>query len=609
MSEYSSESEYLSQRQNTKQQVEANSKTVLVATGRNVNHKDLVAIILPAIALGLTSFLPWISIRLPGLEHKYLSLNGLSGGRLLFGLVSGLLIIGIPLSISRFRTGSILIAFGVALFGWFAGLATLTIGVIRSLIPDIALAGFDITDGLIGQGPGVVLAIGSAIVLSAELCRWFIQAEGGTRQNSLYGLVSLAVVIGLSMANHSRWVVVDSDSVNGQIAISGDSLFGSVVISLLTWIACAFAAGQFAGIEAAKSRVLAVLMIVVAIFKSLQLLVVWAGTSFVDWVLPSRVGSIVKIDLSGGFFISVIFCFATLCVAIIGIISPAFAEHQIKLRPIALMPSVLLLIATISITIFFNPEETKSEVVSDTTEITIESSSSLPAAVENPKLESGDTDSDGMTLSDSDFTLSTAFVVIADANDGLCASGSGAFIGDGTYVVTNNHVVTTGDLPADCSRLWVGFGADPSTEPDSWYPANVIWSDFDDDLAILKVAELMVRETRPLEIVYDRLGLGDEVSIYGFPGIGGETLTLTKGLVSGFDKKSGDFYKVSAAINAGNSGGPVLDAQGRLVGIATAVIRSEISCENSQTCYTDGTNVGLVRPIDVARSAIKEYVP
>ena len=73
MSEYSSESEYPSQRQNTKQQVEANSKTVLVATGRNVNHKDLVAIILPAIALVLTSFLPWISIRLPGLEHKYLS--------------------------------------------------------------------------------------------------------------------------------------------------------------------------------------------------------------------------------------------------------------------------------------------------------------------------------------------------------------------------------------------------------------------------------------------------------------------------------------------------------------------------------------------------------
>ena len=609
MSEYSSEIEYLSQGQNTKQQVETNSKSVLVATGREVNHKDLVAVILLATTLVLTSFLPWVSIRLPGLEHKYLSLNGLSGGRLLVGLASVLLIIGTPLSIARSRTGSVLIALGVAIFGWFAGLVTLTIGVIRSLIPDIALAGFDITDGLIGQGPGVVLAIGSAILLSAELCRWFSGGSGVSRQNSFFGLISLAVVIGLSMANHSRWVVVDSDSLNGQIAISGDSLFGSVVISLMTWLACAFAAGHFAGIEAAKARFLAVLMIGVAVLKSLQLLVVWAGTSLVDWVLPSRVGSIAKIDLSMGFFISLIFCVATLCVAIIAIVNPTFTEHQAKFRSFTLLPSILLMIATVSVAIFFNSGALNSNEVSETLDTTIEIPSSISTVAVDPQPGSGATKPNDSVLLDSDFTLSTAFVVIADESDEICALGSGAFIGDGTYVVTNDHVISTEDLPSDCSWLWVGFGADPSNEPDEWYTAKVLWSDFDDDLAILKVLDLMAQETRPLEIVYDRLRLGDDVSIYGFPDIGGQTLTLTKGIVSGFDKKSGDFYKVSAAINAGNSGGPVLDAQGRLIGIATAVIRSEISCENSQTCYTDGTNVGLVRPIDVARAAIKEYVP
>jgi serine protease Do len=84
--------------------------------------------------------------------------------------------------------------------------------------------------------------------------------------------------------------------------------------------------------------------------------------------------------------------------------------------------------------------------------------------------------------------------------------------------------------------------------------------------------------------------------VFGFPGIGGDTLTLTKGIISGFDSEFG-FYKVSAAINAGNSGGPVLDSQGRLIGIATAVFRRERD-----------TNVGLVRPIDAARAAIGEYV-
>jgi serine protease Do len=211
------------------------------------------------------------------------------------------------------------------------------------------------------------------------------------------------------------------------------------------------------------------------------------------------------------------------------------------------------------------------------------------------------------TGSDSDVTLSTAFVVIADDQDYICASGSGAFVGDGSFVVTNEHVIDTAGLDAGCEWLWVGFGEDPSAEPDTWYSAEVLWSNQRDDLAILELPELRAGETRPLQIRYDRLKLGDEISVFGFPGIGGDTLTLTKGIISGFDIEFG-FYKVSAAINKGNSGGPVLDAQGRLIGIATAVFRSEIDCGQSETCYTDGTNVGLVRPIDAARAAIGEYV-
>ena len=95
--------------------------------------------------------------------------------------------------------------------------------------------------------------------------------------------------------------------------------------------------------------------------------------------------------------------------------------------------------------------------------------------------------------------------------------------------------------------------------------------------------------------------------MFGFPSIGGDTLTLTKGIISGFDNVEG-FYKVSAVINKGNSGGPVLESQGKLIGIATAVYQAQVRCEKSNQCFTDGTNIGLVRPINVAKVAIQEYV-
>ena len=68
----------------------------------SVDFLSLLGIILPGVALVATSFIPWISIRLPGLEHKYLTLNELSGGRFLVGLVAVLMLVGLPLSLVRF---------------------------------------------------------------------------------------------------------------------------------------------------------------------------------------------------------------------------------------------------------------------------------------------------------------------------------------------------------------------------------------------------------------------------------------------------------------------------------------------------------------------------
>jgi len=610
MSEYGPGGEY--SRLRPRERDGSNSGPSRTTTSIVAPERDALTIVgkvLPAIAMVASSFVPWISIRLPGLEHQYLTLNELAGGRFLVGLVAVLLVVGIPLSIVRHRAGSVLVALGVALFGWFAGLAVLTIGLIRSLIPDIALAGVDIADGLLGQGPGVVLALGAAIVLSTEVSRGFSGSVSTTRGSNLLGFFSLIVIVGLAAANHSRWVVADSQTLNSQIAISGDSLFGSVIVSILTWGAAAFAAGLLAGIPAAKPRVLSILLIVMTLFKAPQLVVVWAGTSFLDWVLPNSVGEVARLDLRAGFFASCVLAAAALAIAIFGLVGRDATSKQVALRPLALVPSAALVIATIAMGFFFKPEESRGEIAieSTTTSSSLATTTSTTTTVASPATTAVVAGDQGRTSTDTDVALSTAFVVIADAEDYICAGGSGAVVGNGSYVITNEHVVSTEDLPSECTYLWVGFGADPAAEPDSWFAAEVLWSDYDLDLAILSLDDLRAGETRPLEIRYDQLKLGDEISVFGFPSIGGDTLTLTKGIISGFDNVEG-FYKVSAVINKGNSGGPVLDFNGKLIGIATAFFEAKVRCDKPDQCFTDGTNLGLVRPINAAQAAIREYV-
>ncbi len=72
----------------------------------------------------------------------------------------------------------------------------------------------------------------------------------------------------------------------------------------------------------------------------------------------------------------------------------------------------------------------------------------------------------------------------------------------------------------------------------------------------------------------DKLELGDVVSIFGYPGIGGETVTFTSGSVAGFTSESGvqgnrAWIKTDAVIAGGNSGGTAVDDDGKLVGIPT----------------------------------------
>lgn len=118
MSEYGPAGEYSGLRPRLEDN--RGSKSSRTAVPSDKSNRDAVTVIgaiLSAVAMVASAFVPWLSIRLPGLEHRYLSLNDLAGGKFLVGLVTVLLIIGIPLSAVRHRSGSVLVAIGAGLFG------------------------------------------------------------------------------------------------------------------------------------------------------------------------------------------------------------------------------------------------------------------------------------------------------------------------------------------------------------------------------------------------------------------------------------------------------------------------------------------------------------
>jgi S1-C subfamily serine protease len=201
-------------------------------------------------------------------------------------------------------------------------------------------------------------------------------------------------------------------------------------------------------------------------------------------------------------------------------------------------------------------------------------------------------------ISANELARRTVFIRVSDSQDEPCWTGSGAVVLDGSYVLTNDHVASPGE-DSECTRIEVGIVEDIELKPRKFYNATIIQKSEANDLALLRINLDGDEKLNPFSLGDQNLGLDVPIRVIGFPGIGGGTITLTNGVTSGVDNsESATFYKVSATINSGNSGGPVVDREGNLVAIATAVNRASVDCDPD--CYADGTAIGLVRPIKYA---------
>ena len=163
------------------------------------------------------------------------------------------------------------------------------------------------------------------------------------------------------------------------------------------------------------------------------------------------------------------------------------------------------------------------------------------------------------------------------------STGSGFVIREDGYVVTNYHVVK------DSTSITVG------TNDGMEHPAELIGYDDINDVALLKIR---VTGLRALPIGdSDKLIVGDQVAAIGNP-LGELTSTLTVGYVSAKERDVNtdgftvNMLQTDAAINSGNSGGPLLNMQGQVIGITTA----KYSGTSSSGATIEG--VGFAIPIN-----------
>lgn len=169
------------------------------------------------------------------------------------------------------------------------------------------------------------------------------------------------------------------------------------------------------------------------------------------------------------------------------------------------------------------------------------------------------------------------------------ASGSGFFISDAGYVVTNNHVVEGG------SSFAVVYARGGET------PATLVGTAPDFDLAVLQVEGEV-----PATVVWGDSGelqLGSRVIAIG-SALGSFRNTVTSGVLSGFNRELGagelrGLLQTDAAVNRGNSGGPLLNLSGEVIGVNTAVVRGGGSLAEG---------LGFAIPSNIARNVVERLI-
>ena len=181
--------------------------------------------------------------------------------------------------------------------------------------------------------------------------------------------------------------------------------------------------------------------------------------------------------------------------------------------------------------------------------------------------------------------------ITASAQSGK-SSGTGIVLSADGYLITNHHVIENAQVIA------------AQTSDDRQFQASIIGSDEASDLAVLKVD---ATDLQPAEFGDSgKLAVGDRVVAIGDP-LGAQLRgTMTSGIVSAINRdlevndRTMTLIQTDAALNNGNSGGPLINCYGQVIGINTMKLRSYYS--------TTAEGLGFAIPMAVAKPILEELM-
>jgi 2-alkenal reductase len=247
------------------------------------------------------------------------------------------------------------------------------------------------------------------------------------------------------------------------------------------------------------------------------------------------------------------------------------------------------------------------EVHTDTVVLT----QAAPTPVSNPVDQAGA----GKPLAGNDFDPAAIYrrrasgvvtiIALFGAGGGQAAQGSGFVVSRTGYILTNSHVITTagedapGETPDAASSVFVEF------RDGDRVPGRIVGWDVYDDVGVLKV-DPGEHRLSPVPLGDSgRVVVGEPVAAIGSPfgnenslsvGVVSATERSIESLTSSYDLV--DAIQTDAPINRGNSGGPMFDARGRVIGI-NAQIRSESG---------NAEGVGFAVPINSAKRSMAQLI-
>ena len=191
-------------------------------------------------------------------------------------------------------------------------------------------------------------------------------------------------------------------------------------------------------------------------------------------------------------------------------------------------------------------------------------------------------------------------IEVTDGNEGW--SGSGSLVIDGSYILTNFHVA-----PGSGPIYNVWFTNSFEEEPREMYVAMFVDGDEFNDLALLQIVDeaglpVIIRGRTILKpsSIDPKLDPGENLTILGYPGVGGLTMTLAQGVYSGStENENGQFLKTDGMVSAGVSGGAAFNSAGEFIGVPS---QSRMDNEFNSA-------VGLLKPARFAAELIAKVKP